>query len=424
MSLLKNIQSGAAQCVKCGLCATHCPTYKATLQEGESPRGRIALMQGIANKALPIDSTLKNHLDNCLNCLACEQACPAHVPYGDLIDMTREILAITPHHKPTFNHTLLYAALTQPKLLRLIITLLRGYQRMGFSHILKHTPILKHSTLARYAMYLPPLSRYAPLKKFYATHLQPQQGTVALFTGCLTPFLSQHTALHYIALLNHLGFNVVIPTAQRCCGGLYLHSGQAHKMRPLAHINVQAFNALNVNAIVSINTGCTAVLQDYVRHPSLRHTVANDTLGDTQLFSQRIIDMNTFLAHANWPDTLKWQPENRRIAVHIPCSLRYRLKQLNPLIQLLQRIPNINLITLPQQDCCGGAGTYMLERPQLASEFQRNTVHNLLKLRPELIVTANIGCALQLRYGFNEIGVNLPIMHAGSLIARALKIIK
>lgn len=390
-------------CVKCGLCLPHCPTYRVTQDEGDSPRGRIALMQGLAGGALAQGAALERHLDGCLTCRACEAVCPAGVPYGALIDDARVLLA---RHRPE-RHRLartLAAVLAQATLRRLAAALLWLYQRSGLSWLLRRGGLLGHGRLARAESLLPPV--HWPRLPVAA----PRAGAakVALFATCTGPLVEPETLDAAVRVLSRAGCDVAVPAGQGCCGALHQHAGSAAAARACAERNLEAF--AGAEAVVGIASGCTAQLLDYARIEPGPAALA---------FSPKVRDVVAFVAEHPGLAPLAFEPLRARVLVHTPCTLRNVVKAPGATRALLSRIPGLTLLDM-DGGCCGAAGSAMLDQPQMADTLLQPALAQIAAARPDYVVSANVGCALHLAAGLRRVGLTVPVWHPVRLLARQL----
>lgn len=386
----------ADRCVKCGLCLPHCPTYGLDNVEGESPRGRIALMQGLATGRLEPGPALVQHLDNCLGCRACEQACPAGVPYGELIDAGRALL-VELGARPSPTRRLAASFLRRPRLLRGAVTL---GQLPGASAVARSLGGLP----ARAAELLPPDAR--PPGPDDASH--PGDGTrgeALLFTGCVGAAMDGRTLDDTRRVLEAAGWRVRAPRRQGCCGAIDLHAGRPGEARALALRNLEAFPG--DGPIVPCASGCAALLLEYVRlasEPGAR-------------FAARIRDPAELLADA--PLALA-AGHYRRVVLHVPCTQRNATGTLPATRRLLARIPGLEVTELPA-GCCGAAGDNFLAQPAMADALLAPLLDALSGDPPDVLATSNIGCALHFAAGLRRAGLELPVLHPLSLVADALE---
>lgn len=408
------IQAEANRCVKCGLCLPSCPTYVITKNEAESPRGRIALMEGLAKRQLPLTAKLEQHIDNCLTCRACEAVCPSEVAYGQLFDHSRELM--TPQTKLNYLNSWLQRSIEysvrHPWLMRIMTRLLRFAQQSGLFITLRKLAFLQKTSFGRALNFVPALPKKPHWKRFYPA-IAIEQGNVALFLGCMSPGAEPETIAATIKLLTHCGYNVYVPDSQNCCGAIHLHSGKTAIAKKLAQQNIAAFNVLNVSHIINVASGCGATLSEYFKYSD-----------DSALasFANKIIDINVFLNQITWPSrVLNLKALLKTVAIHIPCTMRNVLKQTNAVAQVLAKIPGINLVTLNNQSlCCGAAGTYMLHHPVMADTLGEKTLDNIVNLHPDYLVTSNIGCRLQLQKILRDKGLTIAVLHPVTLLARQL----
>lgn len=407
----------ADRCVMCGLCLPHCPTYRLTGDESESPRGRIALMRALASDQLAPTPRLIGHLDRCLTCRACEAVCPSDVPYGHLIDFGR---AQVRNHRPRWQRI-------QRRLIQKWViphsAILRGLGRLArFAQITKIDVLLQRSgllqalggaPLGKLLPKLPPLRRW---QRFYPARTT-ERGQVALFTGCIADVVDRPLLMATVQLLNQLGYGVHIPAEQVCCGALARHEGELEQAVKLASRNVKAFTALNPDAVICTASGCAASLIEY---PQWVHEAEVMGVHD---FAYKLRDINQFLGEIPWSAETALKPLAKRIAVHEPCSLRYVLHHQQAAYTLLGRIPGADVVPLADNSqCCGAAGSYMLTQPTLSQSLLADKINALQEIQPHILVTSNVGCALHLAAGVR--GRNLPIevLHPVQLLIRQLNL--
>ncbi len=392
----------ADRCVMCGLCLPHCPTYRLLRSEADSPRGRIALMQAVARKQLPPSSSLLMHLDRCLVCRACERMCPSKVEYGKLINTTRDRLKA---EKPARLNLMLESVADTGKLQR-NATALRAYQRSGLQWLARKSGILKGLDVDALEGLLPELPERIELKDFYPAEGE-SRGEVGLFVGCIGSLMEGELHRATIQLLNRFGFNVHVPTTQGCCGSLHQHSGEHARASQLAEQNRRAFAGMKLDAIVSTASGCAAQLFEYAE------------IFDTALPAP-LYEICDYLLQ-QWPeDDLPLKPQSRRVAPHLPCTQRNVIRKPDVVKQLLEKIPQLEIVPLPGNDqCCGAAGSYMLTQPELAARLRQQKLDALRETSAELLVSNNLGCALHITKGIEERGMKIEIIHPVLLLAKS-----
>jgi glycolate oxidase iron-sulfur subunit len=383
-------------CVKCGLCLPHCPTYRATLDENESPRGRISLLQGWASDRLSLTPGLRKVLDDCLLCRNCEAVCPALVPYANLMNGFRALAgdAGKPFSARTLS-SLLRASLRHPALARLGRRLIDGSR------------LLPGSRWQKIARTLPPLTNPGD---WYGHH--PARGEVfahvGLFLGCTASVADAATVTALLDLLPRLGVSITVPETQGCCGALDLHAGKTAQAARSQAQNLTAFSHPELSEILTFASGCGATLSEY------------GTLGDTpeaRSFARRVFDVSQFLAERIPADRWDFAPLEARVLVHNPCSLRNVLKTEGSVERLLRRVPGLSIRTLPGKgNCCGAAGAYMVENPKMAESVRADSLAAIIRAKPDFLLTSNIGCALHLRAGLSD-EMDLPVLHPVELLA-------
>lgn len=400
---MNNLLADADLCVKCGLCLPHCPTYNKTQNENESPRGRIALIQAWAGKHLETSKKLVEHIDNCLLCRSCERVCPAVVPYGRLINDFRE--QIKGERDTTLSVSLLKRVSHNKTAGRLAQSGLKFYQTTALQKTARFLRLPELLRLDKIDRLLPDYHDSTPLAPHYPTTAEVR-GHVGLFIGCMGSLLDHETVNAAIKVLTAAGFNVSIPEQQTCCGALDLHDGDNETSGQLAATNCSAFADKNLDAIVTIASGCGSQMQEYQQAE----------------FAGKVVDISQFLIKSGCDLSDQLQPLAASVCLHTPCSLKNVMREEQGAVKLLQQIPEIKMTPLPASiQCCGSAGSYMLDHPQMAQALLSDLLGVALKDQPEYLVSSNIGCALHISAGLRERGIALEVLHPVTLIARQLK---
>jgi glycolate oxidase iron-sulfur subunit len=402
---MNDLLADADICVKCGLCLPHCPTYTLTQNENESPRGRIALIQAWAGHHLDTSEKLIEHIDNCLLCRSCEKVCPAAVPYGRLIDNFRGQLYSESHSSLALS--LLKTVSHNKTINRLAQSGLRLYQKTRLQKTARLLGLPELLRLDKIDRLLPDINRNRrhALNHYYPTSVEVK-GTVGLFTGCMGSLLDQDTVNAAIKVLTAVGFNVSIPEQQTCCGALDLHDGDREMAEQLAKINCSTFEYQRLDAIVTIASGCGSQLQEYKQRE----------------FADKVIDISQFLSQSGCNLGEQLMSLAVSVCLHTPCSLKNIMREEKGALKLLQQLPGINIMALPETiQCCGSAGSYMLKHPKMAQSLLGDLLDVVLKTQPDYLVSSNIGCALHVAAGLRERGIEMEVVHPIALIARQLK---
>lgn len=382
------------------MCLPSCPTYQITKNENESPRGRIALMQGVVQGELTLTSKIKDHLDHCVSCLSCENICPSTVQYETLIDGIREYTVSKQQYTTTAK---LISFFITPIFQKSVFTLLRLYQLGGLQTIVRKIGLLKVIGLHSQEKLLPKLSPYLKLKEHYPS-TSTSIGTVAFFTGCMGNLFEQKAILASIQVLNTLGYDVDVPS-QVCCGALHQHSGYSEQAERLAVQNKKSFlDANSYVAIIFSASGCGTQLKSTLKQSEIPVT-----------------SIMQFVYNHVQSCSLKFMAiETKNIAVHQPCSLKNSLGEDSAVIRLLNKIPSLTVTELSSQ-CCGAAGKNMLTQTNLANQIRQPLLEQIIANSPDIVVSSNIGCALHLMAGLSdEHKKEIPLIHPVELLAQSL----
>lgn len=402
-TLLRQLARDADLCVKCGLCLNHCPTYNVTRDEAESPRGRIALAQGLANGMIGVDARVEKHLDGCLTCRACEAVCPANVPYGDLIDGAREYLARERPERTRLARVMGFF-LENRAWTKILAAALIVYQRSGLQWLLRTSGALRLFGLARLDSTLPRVH----WPSLPADSPAPGGETVALFTNCTSPLTEPAALAAAIKLLLALGCDVRVPATQGCCGAIAQHAGLRERAAKCAQANRAAF--AGESPVLGIASGCTAQLMDY------------DTLLGSETgrpFVQRVDDVLAFIAAHPRLGALAFKPVHARAVLHTPCTMKNVVKADAAVVKLLERLPGLVLERLDSA-CCGAAGTYFISQPEMADTLAAKKVAQIRNAQPVVVLSSNVGCSMHLAAALRREGLSVTVRHPLELLAESL----
>ena len=409
-----------AQCVHCGLCLNACPTYRETGLEMESPRGRIYLVKAAKEERIPINETFLQHIFLCLDCRACETACPSGVQYGKIIEAARgEATQAKPGGMvPRFLRWLVFKqTFPFPGRLRLFANILRFYQSSGLQKLVRGSGVLKlFGQFGHAETMLPKLS-----DEFYAApdvEVVPARGEtkrrVGFVTGCIMPYFFGETNRATVNVLTRNGCEVVIPKSQRCCGALGVHAGDRETAKDLARQNIDAFEPYDLDVIISNAAGCGTALKEYDILLELDPKFALRARD----FSEKVKDVSEFLADIE-VDT-SFGPVNKRVTYQDACHLAHGQRVRAQPRALLQAIPGLEFVEMKNSDhCCGSAGVYNVVQADMAQRIVAPKVKNIAATDAELVVVGNPGCMLQMDSALAASGEATRSIHTMELLEEA-----
>jgi len=409
-----------ARCVHCGLCLNHCPTYKLWGLEADSPRGRIRQMVLVDQGRLPLGESFVRHIDQCLDCRACETACPSGVEYGKLVEAARAQIEQN-YRRPFFSRItrdfVFHRLLPYPNRIAMVARVLRIYQRSGLQALARGTGVLRLLGLSDRERLLPPIDRtffFSQLGKTYPA-VGPRRARVALFAGCIAQvsFSALHDAT--IRVLTANGCEVVVPAGQTCCGALAAHAGVRDSARSLARTNLDVFLSDDFDAVITNAAGCGSTLKEYEQlfaPDSKEHANAH-------AFRKKMRDVTEFLADLGMTAHLATLP--LRVTYQDSCHLLHGQKIREAPRKLMRAIPGVELVEMAMADyCCGSAGSYNVTETQTSLEILAEKMKHARATNAQVIVTANPGCLLQMRAGAEIHGTGQEVLHVIELLDRAL----
>lgn len=414
----------ALDCMHCGFCQQVCPTYLATGDENESPRGRLFLMRAVDEGRLTLDSAIAAHLDHCLDCRACETACPSGVEYGRVLEPFRvrqraERPQDTPSTRRVLADKLQREVVPDRMRMKRWLAPARIGQRLGLGKLASalRLPKLLPRGLQRMVEQLPPPPpRTKPIPEYLPSKATTAGPRVGLFLGCAGETFTPQVNRAVVAVLQRLGCSIETPAGQGCCGALAYHEGRAQDATQAWHALAQFFGAEGApEHLITTAAGCGSMLHDLPR-------VADELKlqeATVRRMGERAVDFHAFVADLEWPDELQAMPV--RVAYDPACHLVHAQRVRDEPLTLLERIPGLECVDYAETElCCGAAGSYVLTQPELSDQIGLRKAQHLIDSGAEAILTANVGCALQIRRCLQQLGRPLPIFHPAEFLAAAL----
>ncbi|HEX9037805.1 MAG TPA: (Fe-S)-binding protein [Ktedonobacterales bacterium] len=430
-------------CVRCGFCLPACPTYLETLSEASSPRGRIRLIQAVADGVLGVtDPSFIEQMYQCLDCRACEAVCPSGVRYGQLVETARTQIerarARPASHASPSRRTAAAARAGWRRIaraaaldgvfgdlsrMRLASAALRIYQRSGAQRVARASGALDRLGLREAEAMLPNLTTTAitPHGEIYPPLPGVERrGRVALLTGCVMGSVFPETDRATIRVLCANGYEVITPASQQCCGALAIHAGDMDRARMLACRNIATFEASGAEQVITNAAGCGSALKDY------GEMFAHDPAWAERAhaFAAHIRDASEPLGELQRRGVLntRFTFTPLRVTYQEPCHLAHAQRITVQPRALLRAIPGVDLVEMAESSlCCGSAGVYNLLRPEMAGALGARKAHNTLATGAQAVITANPGCALQLRAELTRAGSALPVLHLMDLLDAAYR---
>jgi len=411
------------QCVHCGLCLDYCPTYRVNGLENDSPRGRIYQVRGVyTGKIDPNDEKFRTHIYQCLDCRACETACPSGVNYGRIVEAARGTAPPADAAERTIGRTVLNRIFTSNRALAALGAGMRAYQKLGIQDAIRATGLLKllPERLASMERMLP--ATQGGLLKPHLPELVRARGArryrVGFISGCVMQEFLGETNQASVRVLARNGCDVYTPRQQNCCGALHVHIGERDTARALARRNIELFESLHLDAVIINAAGCGSTLKEYgdlfMKDP---------TWHDRALaFSRSVKDINEWLVEIGF-DGDGLGELAVRVTYQDPCHLIHGQGIRNQPRQLLRAIPGLQLIELKDSDvCCGSAGIYNLTHPDFSQEILSWKMPEVEKTGAHILIAPNPGCAMQIAQGAKERGLELEVGHVVDLLDRSYRV--
>lgn len=405
------------KCTHCGFCLPTCPTYRELGLEMDSPRGRLYLIKSVLQGRSEFDEDFKTYIYRCLDCRACETACPSGVPFGWLMEQARAAFENS-YRRPRSQRWLLNFVfahlLPHSNRLRMLFGVLRFYQRSGLQRLVRRLGVLRlMGRIGEMESFLPPLpsAAFRRALKSVTPAVGEQRYRVGFLSGCVMEPLFADVNFATVRVLAENGCEVVTPPDQICCGALHLHNGFREHALSLARQNVDVFLREHLDAIVVNSAGCGAALKEYgelLDHDPLYAEPA-------KTFSSKIRDISEWLDEIGL--TRPSHPISKRVTYDDPCHLLHGQRIAAPPRRLIRAVPGIELVELRESDwCCGSAGIYNILQPELSAQILERKLKHLRDTEAEILLTGNPGCLLQLRRGVRMASLKMLVLHPIELL--------
>ena len=401
-------------CVHCGFCLPVCPTYEVLSEENDSPRGRIYLMRALAEGRIGVEDAFAHHVDRCLGCRACETACPAGVQYGSLLEQARQRTVQKSDGR---------------RLLDFALSSLTGRNSSRIAYAL--------ARLARNTWIAELGARFAPGRAGLASGMlaatcrstrktesvnsipfsdpltSDSRETYALLEGCVMSGLYAHVHDATRRTLRRRGHKELSAPGQECCGALHAHAGRLEAAHALARTNIEAFENSGAEVIVTDSAGCGAAMRDYPEWLK----ADPDWQRRAESLAARVRDISELLAGST--ETAPHTGDGPRVAYDAPCHLLHAQGIREAPLEALAA-SGYSVEPLPSWErCCGGAGLYNLQQPELSDRILERKVEEIKAGCYDVVTTGNPGCMMFLGAGLKRAGLDVAVVHPVELVDAA-----
>ncbi len=407
------------KCVQCGFCLSACPTYLETGLEAESPRGRLTLMKAVNERRIEITPEVTRHWDLCLECRACEVACPSGVPYGRIMTATRAELkerVKRPFHERIAREVGFNRLLTRPKLMRTFGKLTRFYQSSGMRSLTKRVGVMK--VLPDRYKYLdealPPLEPgfFVPDGRV----VKPMgriKARVALLGGCAMSMMHASTMEATVRVLLHNGFEVHLPAGQGCCGSMNVYAGELATGLEMAANNVNALLSGDPDVVVTSSAGCGSTMKEYGE--LLPDDRAAEELAEKTRDIHELLDEYGFAVPTGRIES--------KVVFQDPCHLLSTQRIGDAPRRVLEAIPGVDLVAMDEPSvCCGSAGSYAISQREMSMRLGDRKARNVVASGANVMATGNPGCALQLTNALERAESEVRVSYVVDLLDEAYRL--
>jgi glycolate oxidase iron-sulfur subunit len=411
-----------SQCIHCGMCLATCPTYELTKLEISSPRGRIKLINAVAKGQLEITDTFAYEMNFCLDCQACETACPAGVKYGTMVEASRNLVEKAGYEsmlKKIVKKIIFGFLLLHPKRFQSAARILYYYQNSKIRKILHSSYIIN-----KYFKRLIEIDKLAPaVSKIYGDDIIPEitkcnikpKFKTAILTGCLMDVMFADINIDTAYVLNKLDCEVIKPKGQVCCGSLPGHNGDYETAKEMAKRNIDAFEKYDYDYLISNSSGCGAFMKEYKNLLKDDPHYANKAV----TFSNKVKDVMEFIDE-KFP-AINFNSFNETITYHDACHLVHTQKIFNEPRRVLNSVKGLKLNELEEASwCCGSAGIYNIIHYKESMVLLQRKMNHIKDTKAKIVLAGNHGCIAQLKYGAAKFNINVEVRHPVTFLKKIL----
>jgi len=413
------------QCIHCGMCLATCPTYDITKLERSSPRGRIKMIKSVARGEMEMSRIFADEMNFCLDCQACETACPAGVKYGRMVETARVVIDNTKYVSKagvTIKRFALRKIVASRDGLKFVSRLLWFYQKTGLQKLVRLSRILKF-----FSKNLSEIETLSPViaDKFSDTQIKEIElpnGEVkyktAFHFGCLMNTMFADINIDTIDVLKECGCKIITPHDQVCCGSLMGHNGDMEFALKLARKNIDAFDKHDYEYLISNSAGCGAFMKDYAHLLEDEPAYAEKA----KRFSSKVKDVMEFFSEQKPELIFNLELEPELTTYHDACHLIHAQKISTQPREVIKSLPGVEYKELEEANwCCGSAGIYNVVRYDDAIKQLERKMGNIKNTNAKIVLTGNPGCMGQIKHGTKKFNVDVEVLHPITLIKRILK---
>ncbi|RPI70223.1 MAG: (Fe-S)-binding protein [Ignavibacteriales bacterium] len=405
-----------SQCIHCGMCLATCPTYELTKLERSSPRGRIRMIKSVAEGEMPITEIFADEMNFCLDCQACETACPAGVKYGVMVEAARVEVdhsdkgSILKKNIKRFALKYIVASKTNLKIVSKLFYFYQNSFLPKFVNKILPEKISEIQSLSpKVSMnfsdsFIPEIIEARGEKKY----------DTAFHFGCLMNVMFADINKDTVELLSKTGCRVITPRNQQCCGSLQAHNGDFETAKKLAAQNIREFSKHNYDYLISNSAGCGAFMKEYYHLFKDDHEL-NEAAKN---FSEKVIDLSEFYSGIS---EINFHCKGEKVTYHDACHLIHSQKiSLEPR-KILNSIEGIDYQELNEASwCCGSAGIYNITRYDDSMKILARKIQNIKINGAEKVITSNPGCIAQIEYGLRKNNLDIKAEHLATFLNRVI----
>ncbi len=428
MNYLASVKNEVSKCIKCGICMAGCPTYGVARDETMVARGRLSLIGANIAGRLGMSETLDDTITSCIGCLTCEVNCPSGVKVGEIIFAAKAQMAEN-RGLGIIGRLMSRAVVGQRWPLSIVMRLssipLKIYdmfpENWPFTAVLPFVRKDKKRKL--------PDTGSRPLTSCYPeivkTKCKEVKGAVAFFPGCVINFSTQDIGRATISVLNKLGYDVIIPEGQYCCGIPLLSLGDMETAKKVAIKNIELFSGYDVEAIIVSCATCGHTLKK--EYPVLLSHLMNGNSEKVRNFSGKVTDIHEFVharnsAGENSDINNVASRDRLRVTYHDPCHLKKGLGIYQSPRQILRSISDAEFVEMDEADaCCGFGGIFSLNHYDLAADIGAKKAGSIKRSNAQVVATGCPGCKIHIEDSLNRAGMSVPVVHTVELLDKTLK---